>query len=59
MRRQLDRDGEMVLARWVDHYQPDKETRLLIAEVLEEYVGDQTRIRFYATAGRVRNPEGE
>jgi hypothetical protein len=49
MRRQLDRDGEMVLARWLDHYQPDKETRLLIAEALDEYARDQHQLRFYYT----------
>jgi hypothetical protein len=48
MRRRLDRDGEMVLARWLDHYEPDKETRSLIAEALEAYADDQGQIRFYS-----------
>jgi hypothetical protein len=41
MRWRLDRDGEMVLARWVDHYRPDKETRRLIAEALDWYSDDE------------------
>jgi hypothetical protein len=49
MRRRLDHDGEMVLARWLDHYQPDKETRHLIAEALEVYADDVHQLRFYAT----------
>jgi hypothetical protein len=48
MRRRLDADGEMVLARWLDHYQPDKETRRLIAEALDAYSEDGNQIRFHA-----------
>ena len=48
MRRRLDRDGEMVLARWLDHYQPDKETRSLIAEALEVYADDPLQLRFFS-----------
>jgi hypothetical protein len=48
MRRRLDRDGEQVLARWIDHYQPDKETRRLIAEAIDAYADDQAQIRFFA-----------
>jgi hypothetical protein len=55
MRRRLDRDGEMVLARWLDHYRPDKETRHLIAEVLEAYADDQAQLRFYVGAD-ISNP---
>jgi hypothetical protein len=48
MRRRLDRDGEMVLAGWLDHYQPDKETRRLITEVLDEYASNENQLRFHA-----------
>jgi hypothetical protein len=48
MRRQLDRDGELVLAWWLDHYQPDTETRRLIAEAIDAYADDQAQIRFFA-----------
>ncbi len=48
MRRRLDRDGEVVLATWLDYYQPDKETRHLIAEALDAYGASEDQIRFYA-----------
>lgn len=48
MRRRLDRDGELVLARWLDHYQPDTETRRLIAEAIDAYAANQAQIRFFA-----------
>lgn len=48
MRRLLDRDGEMVLARWLEHYQPDKETRCLIADALDEYAHDERQLRYYS-----------
>jgi len=48
MRRQLDHDGEQVLKQWLDHYQPDTETRRLIAEAIDAYADDQAQIRFFA-----------
>ena len=55
MRRRLDEDGEAVLAAWLDRYQPDKETRRLIAEALDAYAGDDRQIRFYS-ATDISNP---
>ena len=47
MRRRLDEDGEAVLAAWLDHYQPDKETRRLITEALDWYADPSGKIRFH------------
>jgi alkylhydroperoxidase/carboxymuconolactone decarboxylase family protein YurZ len=55
MRRRLDEDGEAVLAAWLDHYQPDKETRHLITEALDAYAGDTRQVRFYSEAD-ISNP---
>ncbi len=48
MRRRLDRDGEKVLADWLDHYKPLEETRHLIAEAILAFAEDEDQIRFYA-----------
>jgi hypothetical protein len=48
MRRRLDRDGEKVLAGWLDHYKPPDETRRLIAEAISAFSEDENQIRFYA-----------
>jgi hypothetical protein len=55
MRRRLDEGGEAILAAWLDHYQPDKETRRLITEALEAYADDDRQIRFYSQAD-ISNP---
>lgn len=49
MRRRLDHDGEMVLARWLDHYKPDTETRRLITEAIDWYADTERKPRFFIT----------
>ncbi len=48
MRRRLDRDGEKILADWLDHYKPLERTRRLIAEALDAYSEDENQLRFHA-----------
>jgi hypothetical protein len=50
MGRRLNRDGQAVLAQWLDHYQPDKDTRRLIGEAIEAYAGDPAQLRFHMMA---------
>lgn len=48
MRRRLDRDGEKVLAEWLDYYQPADETRRAIAAAIRAFSEDENQTRFYA-----------
>ena len=55
MKRRLDRNGERVLAEWLDHYKPLGETRSLIAEAILEFAADINQIRFYSSSD-ISNP---
>jgi hypothetical protein len=56
MRRRLDREGEKVLAAWLDHYQPAEETRRLILEAIRAFGEDEHQLRFMMTDD-ISNPE--
>jgi hypothetical protein len=56
MRRRLDRDGEKVLATWLNHYQPTEETRRLILEAIHAFGEDEHQLRFMTTDD-ISNPE--
>jgi hypothetical protein len=55
MRRRLDRNGERVLAEWLDHYKPLGETRSLIAEAIRAFATDENQIR-YCSYSDISNP---